>query len=637
MARRHQQRLDSVDALLVRLEELVLAGTGEDVFEEVFKLLVAKLRDERCGGHRRFAVHPEPSQTRATVNALLDEARREWPELLEGPPRSSLHPDHLQVCVEALAGYPLRDSSLPVVDAVLEMLVSRAAKGDKGQYFTPRHVIELCVQLVEPGPADTVIDPACGSGGFLLGALAHLRRRHSLPPAALERWATSHLVGLDFDRRALRVARALLLFASDAAPTLRHTNALRPEAPDGEAERRFDVVLTNPPFAGEVREPALLDRYELATPGRRIERDVLFIERCVHLLRPGGRMAIVIPTNKLGATRWGHLRRWLLARARVRAVVALGRETFLPHTHQKAHVMVLEIPEDRAAEPPPVFLAISERSGKDASGRVTLLPDAPPVAPMWDRADHDLAPIVEAWRAHRSGRALPAAKSSGLWTTRRVAELVGDHVLAPERYDPRRRAVHERLGGSASVPLSQLARAVADTVTPRRAPPGTRCLVLDTSHARAGVLSPAHAPIGVEALGSTKKRVRPGDVLISRLRPYLQQVAWVDDSVPGLEPGVALLCSTEFFVLRATGDAPIAFLVPYLLSAPVQEALAAGQEGGHHPRFNLELLLGLPVPKRLVKRRAALSADVAEACQRFRQAADILREATATVEETLEG
>ena len=194
---------------------------------------------------------------------------------------------------------------------------------------------------------------------------------------------------------------------------------------------------------------------------------------------------------------------------------------------------------------------------------------------------------------------------------RSSAALDPGWVLAPERYDPRLAA------GAPGVALGELAEIVREHVSPERAPAGS-FLVLDTGDAQEGVLLPpaARAPVPGAALGSAKKTARPGDVLISRLRPYLRQVALVDE---GLTDAV-VACSTEFYVLRAREDRSIAFLVAFLLSAPVQQRLAAAQEGGHHPRFRQDALEALVVPDAVLAARDALSADVERAVAQARDA-----------------
>jgi hypothetical protein len=136
-------------------------------------------------------------------------------------------------------------------------------------------------------------------------------------------------------------------------------------------------------------------------------------------------------------------------------------------------------------------------------------------------------------------------------------------------------------------------------------------LILDTSHAVEGFVVLKHGPeINVER-GSSKRRLQPGDVIISRLRPYLRQVAYVDEALFAMtEGGNDVVGSSEFYVLRGSGDFPVGALVPYLLSEPIQAALAAAQEGGHHPRFHINDLLALPVPAPIVESAEDTAAQV---------------------------
>jgi type I restriction enzyme M protein len=291
-------------------------------------------------------------------------------------------------------------------------------------------VIEFCVRMLRPRSDETVLDPACGSGGFLVHALAHVREHARLEGAALDRYCRERLVGCDISPRAARVARALMAIAGRGGARILRLNGLLGPGTSGGAlgettieqacgdvlagQGGFDLVLTNPPFAGDVREPELLAGYALSRGRRRVERDVLFLERCVRLLRPGGRMAIVLPHNKLGGAAFAAVRRWLLRETRVLAVVGLGRHTFLPHTHQKAGVLFCrrraageeESPDER------ILFAVSERAGKDSKGRWVLRADARAGAALHERVDHDLDSIVARFHALQR-EARPADRAAG--------------------------------------------------------------------------------------------------------------------------------------------------------------------------------------------------------------------------------
>ncbi len=343
----------SLPSVFRRLEELVLAASGEDDFDETFKLLVARLWDERSGGARFDA---------RTAPALLDEAARAWPGLVDEP-RFRLPDAALAACARVLAETRLT-ASAEALDAAFECLTARAAKGEKGQFFTPRHVVDFCTRLARPADGERVLDPACGSGAFLRSALAR---------------AKVAAFGWDFDARAVRVARAMACAAGAPPERIERRDSLaRPTGDEG----RFDVILTNPPFAGELRDRALLDAYRFGRGRARVERDVLFVERSVELLRPGGRLVMVLPHGLLAARPHAPLRRWLANELRVRAVIGLGRNTFQPHTGQKASVLVA----DRAAPSGAIFMAVSERDGKSPTGE-------------WLGA-HDLDEIAAAFEEH---------------------------------------------------------------------------------------------------------------------------------------------------------------------------------------------------------------------------------------------
>jgi hypothetical protein len=217
-------------------------------------------------------------------------------------------------------------------------------------------------------------------------------------------------------------------------------------------------------------------------------------------------------------------------------------------------------------------------------------------------------------RAERSGarRAEPGLRAAP-YLVRALADLGPDLTFAPERHHA------ARLGQrAAGVPLASL---VVERTQRVRAEETRGAIVLDTSHAKDGLVdlaAAARALVGHGEAASAKKRVFPGDLLVSRLRPYLRQIAIVHPRAAAAFPRRAIVCSPEFFVLAAApaaaaaGDdgAPVAWLVPFLLGAHAQEVLAAGQEGGHHPRVARDTLLGLRVPAALVARRAATSARV---------------------------
>lgn len=400
-----------------------MANSGHDAFEEVFKLLVAKFSSETLSRNlAAFAVSDAPHGNTKAVNAHLKAANAAWPGLLSEP-FTSLSETHLGICVALLAGHQLCSASLEVLDAAFEHLVSVSSKGNKGQFFTPRHVVDFCVRMVRPLPGETVCDPACGSGAFLLHSKSNIEREFGEREAD---GVARNLWGFDFDQRTIRVAKALCLFARIPQTNLAQVNSLlnprmQVDLFASSAHRTsllkiedvalsrglevekdcFDVILTNPPFAGEIQESSLLDSFELHRSPRRTERDVLFIERCVNLLKPGGRIAIVLPHNKVGGDAFSYVREWLLRRMRVVAVIGLGRTTFLPHTHQKTSVLFgyKRTKVQRNLEAEPIFFAVSEKDGKDSRGRYVWRIGEHMDETLWSKVDHDLDDILSAFQS----------------------------------------------------------------------------------------------------------------------------------------------------------------------------------------------------------------------------------------------
>lgn len=197
-------------------------------------------------------------------------------------------------------------------------------------------------------------------------------------------------------------------------------------------------------------------------------------------------------------------------------------------------------------------------------------------------------------------------------------------ILSPERYHPSRMSLIR--SGKALASILDLVR---ETISPGEDDSNRPYLAFDTGNAKDGLLSVDGLPITRKQLGSTKKVFRSGDVLISRLRPYLRQVAYADAGLlAGYSNDVTLVCSTEFFVLRGRNGQSCAFLVPFLLSESIQRILGASQEGGHHPRFSQSTLESLLIPDEVVKSQEPVSAAVQNAIFQARTGIVALRRLT---------
>lgn len=401
--------------IVQRIEELALAGSGANVFEEIFKIIYAKLYDEEMARKRRenqevlFKKYKDPERTYEVINdELFKKAIKEWPDTFEPTDHIKLSPERLSICVpflENIRFFETGQGEYEIIDRAFEYLIAEVSKGKKGQYFTPRHVIKMCVKIMNPKEDEYIIDPACGSGGFLLHAMYYIWDHYLKTEAAKKDYASKYLFGIDFDDNMRRISQALMLIAGDGKHHIFKRDsldardwqsvesedarvALRPLltkldnlSDDKENQKtyhylNFDVLLTNPPFAGENPEQGLLRQYELARKDggklrNNVERHILFIERTLDMVRPGGRTAIVLPQGVLNNTNMEYIREWLFEKARILAVVGLHGNTFKPHTGTKTSVLFLQKwggEAGEAQEDYPVFMAVSKKPGKDNSG-----------------------------------------------------------------------------------------------------------------------------------------------------------------------------------------------------------------------------------------------------------------------------
>jgi len=437
-----QKSYDLVKILKI-LEELVLAGAGVDSFTEIFKLIYAKLYDEKearkRGGEVWFRQSEDTKITFDTINKLFRGAAQEWPGIFSSQDKIELSSNHLSICVGKLEDIKLLDSDLEAIDAAFEYLLPDVVKGKKGQYFTPRHAIDMAVKMLNPKDKEYVIDPACGSGGFLIHAMRYVwnnELKHSDKQAKTE-YAQKYIYGIDFDDKPTKIARAMMLIAGDGKSHILKLNSLNSKEWQGDENEKlraraelqqrlhkfddydknkqnqdnfkyfdFDILLSNPPFAGEIHETSLLRDYELAKNGKgklrnKMERHILFIERALDMINPGGRLAIVLPQGVLNNMNMEYVRDFLLAKARILAVVGLHGNTFKPHTGTKTSILFLKKwgEKEKLLADYPIFMAVSKKSGKDNSGEYVYKKDKDgqilfnPQGKKY--LDHDLNEIAE--------------------------------------------------------------------------------------------------------------------------------------------------------------------------------------------------------------------------------------------------
>jgi len=465
----------SLREIIKELEDEVLANAGVDPFEEIFKLIFIKLHDEYLSAreHARPLVFYKtiPTNNRTETDYWIEDdntdknfkqglenlfvkAKEKWPGVFSKSDKIELIPSHLAICGSYLQKIMLFNSNLEVVDEAFEYLINRSSKGEKGQYFTPRYVIDMCVKMLNPQEHESIIDTAAGSCGFPVHAMLHVWNRicqrlgypngHLMTaadkPEECKKYVREKVFAIDFDKRVVRVARTLNLIAGDGETNVLHLNALdyrrwgENEADkawktqygmalarlreykskeeniygelieqDDDKNFNFDILLANPPFAGDIRDPQILHNYELAKRFKikvektqqvdrfgqpftietikkeragwygKIGRDILFIERNISFLKPGGRMAIVLPQGRFNNSSDAHIRNFLAERGRILAVVGLHGNVFKPHTGTKTSVLLWQKWTDKDGINPkkedyPIFFATMQKPSKDNSG-----------------------------------------------------------------------------------------------------------------------------------------------------------------------------------------------------------------------------------------------------------------------------
>lgn len=445
-----------------RLEDTALANAGVSAFDELFKLFFAKLHDEfdpkkNNDSPMNFRVpKADPETVYERINGLFQEAKNRpgWQGIFDTDEVLKLKDDALIFCASALEPLRFHDADLDVIDAAFEYLINPEQKGAKGQYFTPRMVVDMAVKMMDPQVDEKVIDPACGSGGFLIHAIKYVRDAQKWTDnEKVYRYANSYIYAVDFDDKLKKVAKVMMLIAGDGKSNVFSVDSLdyrkwaRSEAASriGPFKRDikdgdFDAVLTNPPFAGKITGKEQLSAFELydlrqsgkladdeedeETEGKKpkakrnvnsMKRDILFIERCLRFLKPGGRMAIVLPQGNLNNIGTKALREWIMQKGRILAVVGLNVNTFKPFTGIKTSVVFLQKWGGIAGKPVddyPIFMATSERSGKNNSGDYVNLADKEGhlidregkiLDPLKEKpiVDSDLSEIVEAFQQFR--------------------------------------------------------------------------------------------------------------------------------------------------------------------------------------------------------------------------------------------
>lgn len=416
-----------------RCHNYIAGSTGlqkSDAFWELLKLIFCKIEDERSSGEKLDFYVTQAERTsmdlQGRVKARLDRIFRDhvlakYPTIFKSNDRLEMSGAALAYVVSEMQQYSLLDSSVDVKGVAYEEVVGSNLRGDRGEFFTPRNACRMAVEMIDPRPSEIVLDPACGTGGFLVTAMNHVlaaidekhRQRWSAKGATPEQQAewfrerheylSQRIYGFDLNPSLVRAAKMNMVMNNDGSGNLHQCNSLEhphrwPESASKSLLGKVDVIFANPPFGTEITidDPRILSQYDVGavwdtTDGQFVKREtrdgkavlqssqppeILFVERCLQFLRPGGRMAIVLPNGLLNNAGLAYFRKVILNKAQILAVVDMHRDLFQPKNDTQTSVVLLrKWSEGESSESHgdyPIFMAVADRVGHDKRGKTVF-------------------------------------------------------------------------------------------------------------------------------------------------------------------------------------------------------------------------------------------------------------------------
>ncbi len=405
--------------------------TRDEIFaQQLINLIFCKIYDERFTKPDdivtfRAGVNEKYSKVRERIEKLFTKVKSQYSDVIDVADTITLDDNSLVYVVGELQNYSLSEAERDAVAEAFEIFIGPSLKGPQGQFFTPRNVVKMVVDMVDPGPDDEIIDPTCGSGGFLVEALRHVWRKVDLRGkdygwpdneifAEKQKVAIKNFRGMDKDSFLSKVAKAYMAILGDGRGGIHCENSLDKPENWGSDTRKdiqfggFDIVITNPPFGKKlaITQSDILQQYDLGHTWRKdsttgnFEKSrvqdkqppqILFIERCFDLLKLGGKLGIVLLESIFGMPKYQYVVDYITRNAKLLAIVTLPEDLFQPHTHAKTCVIICE--KTIPTEPYDIFMCDVKWCGHDSRGNPTytvneegepvLLDEVPQVAQLF--------------------------------------------------------------------------------------------------------------------------------------------------------------------------------------------------------------------------------------------------------------
>lgn len=401
-------------------------GSKEAAFHEFLKIIFCKVFDERYSSEPKFYIDPDEQKTSKgnksvsnRIQELFKDVCEEYGYIFGKDEEINLKTNVIAYIVSELQKYSLLDTDYDYKGQAYEEIVGANSRGDRGEFFTPRNLCKLAVDMVKELIGEDklrkikVLDPSCGTGGFLKTYVhtlteilfdeemkkrgGNIEKAKSISRETLKTICDKNVFGVDFNPVLVRAAQMNLVMHGDGSSNIFHENTLKSYGEYSDATRQnikdasFDLIISNPPFGEDlsIDDSHILDQYEISTFESSNKRTImapqeLFLERSYKLLKPGGIYAVVTPDNIVSNPNYRYLRHWILLKFRIVASVSLPTEMFQPSTGTQTTLLILLKREKPFQDLDDVkikcknehiFMSIPSRIGHDQRGNMIPLRD----------------------------------------------------------------------------------------------------------------------------------------------------------------------------------------------------------------------------------------------------------------------
>ncbi len=374
----------------------------ESLIQQLIPLLFCKIYTEKnidLKDKFRAESNDSAEVIKKRISAIFKIVKKDFKDIFEEEEKIDLKAESIKFIVSKLQNIDLITVDQDTIGNLFESFLGRSLKGSKGQFFTPRNVVRLAIDITDPDIGKYVLDPACGSGGFLTIALGHVWDKLE-QKAKQNGWtdktltgkkndATNYFMGIDKDSFLVKIAKTSMALLGNGRSSIFCENSLKNPIEWTDTCRstiKFgssNTILTNPPFGSkiQVKGEQILAQYELAYKWNLKNNEwiksknlfesrppqILFIERCLQLLEENGKLAIVLPDGILSNPKDRYIADFIMTHAEILALIDLPLDTFLPYTPTKTHLLVLQ--KKKNPEQGQIFMAIAHSCGHDKRGK----------------------------------------------------------------------------------------------------------------------------------------------------------------------------------------------------------------------------------------------------------------------------